>query len=371
MSRPQRSVPSTPLVLALAIALGLSGCAGGATTRGDAPPATMATDASTTATAADVDNPDALAAPDSGAAATGAIAADIQSGAPAPADAPDTAAATGTAPAAGDPAVADGRTQAELDYDALYGALYDPIADPTLPAPAQMPTSYDPWEPFNRRVHAFNNVVDRAIAKPLAQAYVAVVPRPVRLGVGNFFNNLGQPVSAVNALLQGKPAQAGQSVGRFLVNTTLGVAGIFDPATRFRIPNRSEDFGQTLGVWGWRNSRYVELPLFGPRTVRDTFGLVGDAPMSPIRQVDEDNVRYFLQGLQLVDTRVQLLPLDGLRAGATDEYALFRDGWTQRRNYQIFGDPKREDGEALPDYLLEDETNPTVPADAMPMVPGR
>ena len=375
MSRPHDTRTRTPLILSLAVALALGGCASGAGARADAP--------SPSAVVADGGSAGDTPRHDAGAATTGALAADIQAGAPAPVDAPSDRRVEATPDASAgafdsvgpghgiDTPPADDRTQAELDYDALYGAPYDPIADPTLPAPAQMPTSYDPWEPFNRRVHAFNNVVDRAVAKPLAQAYVAVVPRPVRLGVGNFFNNLGQPVSAVNALLQGKPAQAGQSVGRFLVNTTLGVAGIFDPATRFRIPNRSEDFGQTLGVWGWRNSRYVELPLFGPRTVRDTFGLVGDAPMSPIRQVDEDNVRYFLQGLQLVDTRVQLLPLDGLRAGATDEYALFRDGWTQRRNYQIFGDPKREDGEALPDYLLEDETNPTVPADAMPMVPGR
>jgi phospholipid-binding lipoprotein MlaA len=104
--------------------------------------------------------------------------------------------------------------------------------------------------------------------------------------------------------------------------------------------------------------------------VRDTFGLVGDAPLSPIRQVEDDRVRYFLQGLQLVDTRVQLLPLDSLREGATDEYALFRDGWTQRRNYQIFGERKREGDEELPDYLLEEEANPMVPVDAMPIVPG-
>ncbi|MGI8560669.1 MAG: MlaA family lipoprotein [Luteimonas sp.] len=268
------------------------------------------------------------------------------------------------------PAGDDPRTQAERDFDALYGAPYDPVADPTLPAPATMPSSYDPWEPLNRRVHAFNNAVDRRIATPLARAYVAVVPRPARLGVTNFFNNLGQPVSAVNALLQGKPAQAGASLGRFVVNATLGVAGFFDPATRFNIPNRSEDFGQTLGIWGWKTSRYVELPLFGPRTVRDTFGLVGDAPLSIVRQVDNAETRYFLQGLQLVDLRTQLFALDSLREGATDEYALFRDSWLQRRNYQIFGDRLREGDESLPDYLLDDETNPTVPVDVMPLVPG-
>ncbi len=269
----------------------------------------------------------------------------------------------------------DDRTQAELDYDALYGAPYDPVADPTLPAPAQLPAVYDPWEPFNRRVHAFNNAVDRTVAKPLAQAYVAVVPRPVRLGVGNFFSNLGQPVSAVNAALQGRPAQAGASLGRFVVNTTVGVGGLFDPATRLNIPNRSEDFGQTLGVWGWRNSRYLELPLFGPRTVRDVFGLVGDAPLSPVRQVDNNELRIFLQGLQLVDIRTQLMAIDSLREGATDEYALFRDSWLQRRNYQIMGDRNRaaegDDPDAgLPDYLREDSAGPTVPVDVMPIVPG-
>lgn len=266
---------------------------------------------------------------------------------------------------AGDP-----RTQAEQDFDALYGAPYDPVADPTLPSPAAMPSSYDPWEPLNRRVHAFNNAVDIALATPLARAYVAVVPRPVRLGVSNFFNNLGQPASAVNALLQGRPGHAGASLGRFLVNATVGIAGVFDPATRFNIPNRSEDFGQTLGVWGWKTSRYVELPLFGPRTVRDVFGLVGDAPLSAVRQVDNAETRFLLQGLQLVDLRTQLFALDSMREGATDEYALFRDSWLQRRSYQIFGDRLREGDDALPDYLRDDQGNPTAPVDVMPLVPG-
>jgi phospholipid-binding lipoprotein MlaA len=278
------------------------------------------------------------------------------------------------APANGE-AAADPRSQAEQDYDALYGdpaGEYDPVADATLPAPAELPASYDPWEKLNRRTHAFNNVVDRAVALPLAKAYVAVTPRPVRLGVSNFFNNLGQPISAVNALLQGRPKQAGQSLGRFVVNSTVGVAGFFDPATKFRIPNKSEDLGQTLGVWGWKKSRYVELPLFGPRTVRDVFGLVGDGQLSPIRQIELDKARVFTQGLQLVDVRTQLMAIDSLREGATDEYALFRDSWLQRRNYQIFGDrqQKGERDDGLPDYLRDDPGNPTVPADAMPIIPG-
>ena len=265
-------------------------------------------------------------------------------------------------------------TQAELDYAAIYGngelpPEYDPIADPTLPAPATQPQAYDPWEKMNRRVHRFNDVVDRGIAKPLAKAYIAVVPRPVRLGVGNFFNNLGQPVSAVNALLQGKPKQASQAMGRFLLNSTLGIGGVFDPATSAKLPNKSEDFGQTLGVWGWKRSRYVELPLFGPRTIRDALGMAGDSPLSPIRGIEADKARVFLQGLQLVDVRTQLMAVDKMREGATDDYALVRDAWMQRRQYQIFGEAEESD-ESLPEYLRENEDNPTVPINAIPVIPG-
>ncbi len=281
----------------------------------------------------------------------------------------------GTLPATdtmADPSAAMEPTQAELDFADIYGQpVYDPIADPTLPEPAQLPTSYDPWEGWNRRVHRFNNAIDRTVATPLARAYQKVVPRPVRLGVGNFFNNLGQPVSALNALLQGKPKQAGQSLGRFLLNATVGIGGIFDPASDAGIPYRSEDFGQTLGVWGWKTSRYVELPLFGPRTLRDSFGLIGDGPLSPIRQIESSETRVFLQGLQLVDLRTQLFAVDAMREGAADDYALVRDAWMQRRAYQIHGDRIRSDDQHgdLPDYLLEEEANPTVPVDVMPIVP--
>lgn len=269
------------------------------------------------------------------------------------------------------PADASGIAPAEQDFATIYGTEppepYDPIADATLPPPAVMPQSYDPWEKFNRRMHRFNNAVDRRVAKPLAQVYTRTVPRPVRLGVGNFFNNLGQPVSALNALLQGKPKQAGQSAGRFLLNSTIGIGGLFDPATRAKLPNRSEDFGQTLAVWGWKTSRYVELPLFGPRTLRDVVGMAADSPLSPLRQIEEDRVRVFLQGLQLVDLRSQLLSTDSFRNGAADDYALVRDAWMQRRNYQIAGDRKGAEDQTLPDYLQEEEGDPTIPVDAMPI----
>jgi phospholipid-binding lipoprotein MlaA len=293
------------------------------------------------------------------------VAADV----PAPAGPVDALVADDSAPVTGTGAPGDPRTDAERAFDALYGAApAAAFADPDLPAPAVLPQSYDPWEGFNRRMHRFNNAVDRRVATPLARAYVAVAPRPVRLGVSNFFHNLGQPVSALNALLQGKPGQALQSLGRFVMNTTLGIGGIFDPASDAKLPNRSEDLGQTLGVWGWKQSRYVEVPLFGPRTVRDLFGMAGDAPLAPLRQVEMDKARVFLQGLQLVDLRTQLFAVDGMREGAADDYALVRDSWLQRRNYQIFGDRQLEQDDSLPDYLRE-EYNPTVPVDAIPVTP--
>jgi phospholipid-binding lipoprotein MlaA len=352
-------------VALLATALLVTGCTAHAA-RPDTPPATATieapTDTSPAPDAAPAAAVDAPAANDASgiAAATDTAAADVP---PPPADATAT-----TTDASADAAAP---TDAERDYATIYGGqdpdTYDPVADPTLPPPATGPASFDPWEKLNRRVHRLNMVVDRRVAKPLATAYVHVVPRPLRLGVSNFFNNLGQPVSALNALLQGKPKQAGQSAGRFLINTTLGIGGLFDPATAANLPNRSEDFGQTLGVWGWKRSRYVELPLFGPRTLRDVFGMAGDAPMSPTRQVENDKVRVFLQGLQLVDVRAQLLSTDSFREGAADDYALVRDAWLQRRNYQIGEDRKQPQDEPLPDYLENADDAPTVPASAMPL----
>lgn len=353
-------MPPTPRLLACAAILALTACASGPIS--EPPPADLAAmSASATATYVVAEAPAADPATQSA-----AEAARLVGTAPA---APD--ALAGVDSAASETSEArPAPTQAELDFAALYGGeVYDPVADPTLPSPAELPTSYDPWESFNRRMHVVNTVIDERVARPLANAYMEVVPRPIRLGIGNFFRNLGQPVSAINAMLQGKPMQAGQGIARFLLNTTVGVAGIFDPATELGLPLRNEDFGQTLGVWGWERSRYVELPLFGPRTVRDVFGLFGDAPLSPLRQVGEDPVRVGLQGLQLVDVRTQLMSLDSLRAGATDDYALTRDAWYQRRTYQIFGDRLQPGEESLPDYLLDD-TVPQVPAGAMPVLPS-
>jgi len=220
------------------------------------------------------------------------------------------------------PEIIEEEAEFEDDFAALYG---ETAANNTI----------DPWEAYNRRVHRFNAALDRRFARPLAKGYSRAVPQFAQTGVHNFFNNLRSPLTMLNQVLQGRPDHAWDSLGRFVMNTTLGVGGLFDPASKAQIPQRSEDFGQTLAVWGWRQSRYFELPLFGPRTIRDALGLAADAPASPLWHVNDQPVRYSLQVLQFVDIRTQLLSLDDLRDSAVDEYALTRDAWLQRRNYQI------------------------------------
>ncbi|KAF1712837.1 hypothetical protein CSC73_00665 [Pseudoxanthomonas sacheonensis] len=231
----------------------------------------------------------------------------------------------------------------------LLGPAGDEPAAGAAASPEESPAVFDPWERFNRRMHRFNNALDRSVARPVAKAYVKAVPAPVRSKVGNFFDNLGQPGTAVNALLQGKFKHSAQAMGRFLVNSTIGVAGLFDPASRLKMPEREEDFGQTLAAWGWKRSRYLELPFFGPSTVRDAFGIAGDSPLQPVSHVEADKVRIGLTALNLVDVRTRLMAFDSLREEASDDYLLVRDTWSQRRNFQIKGDA--DGNESLPDYL--------------------
>lgn len=172
-------------------------------------------------------------------------------------------------------------------------------------------------------------------ARPLAIGYDKAIPTPVKTSVSTFFGNLREPATAANQTLLGHPLQALRTLGRFAVNSTVGVAGLFDPATRFRMPKANEDFGQTLAAWGWRDSRYLVMPLLGPRTVRDTVGMFGDQPLSPIGRVDSSLVASGLTVLQLTSARAGALPMDEMRRGALDEYVMVRDAWMQRRSYLI------------------------------------
>ncbi|MFT3670243.1 MAG: MlaA family lipoprotein [Pseudoxanthomonas sp.] len=202
---------------------------------------------------------------------------------------------------------------------------------------------WDPWEKQNRRIHRFNTAVDAHVLHPLARAYTRVLPARIRAGVTRFFRNLGEPANAINHVLQGHPGNSLTALGRFAFNTTLGIGGVFDPATRMGLHRRDEeDVGQTLGTWGWRRSRYLVLPLLGPRTVRDTLSLVADQRLSPLRYVNDGTAALALQALEVVDGRAQLAAFDDAREDAYDDYTFVRDAWSQRRVHQIERDAPSE-----------------------------
>ena len=195
----------------------------------------------------------------------------------------------------------------------------------------------DPLEGFNRGVYKFNDVSDKAVFKPVAGAYKAVLPTPVRSGVNNFFANLKTFVTTINQALQFKFDKAAQSAGRFVINSTVGIAGLFDVASKQGIPQYKEDFGQTLGYWGVGNGAYLMLPFFGPSTLRDTTGLVADSlTIDPLGYVDDPRTRNILIGTKFIDTRADLLPgSDLLDEAALDPYTFMRDAYLQRRANQV------------------------------------
>ncbi|WP_447046147.1 MlaA family lipoprotein [Vreelandella sp. H-I2] len=204
----------------------------------------------------------------------------------------------------------------------------------------------DPWEGFNRKVFAFNDVLDRYALKPVARGYRTITPDPVETGVGNFFANLGEVRTALNSVLQGKPANAGLATSRFLINSTVGIGGLLDYATAMEITADKEDFGQTLAVWGWNDSRYLVLPFFGPSTLRDTTGLPADMAAYPVTYVDDDTVRISLTALNLIDTRAGLLDQEELIRG--DRYRFIRDAYLQSRQFEV------HDGELGDDPFASD-----------------
>jgi phospholipid-binding lipoprotein MlaA len=194
----------------------------------------------------------------------------------------------------------------------------------------------DPLEGFNRAMFSFNDTVDRAAIKPIAQGYETVTPSFVQTGISNFFGNIGDMWTFVNQLLQGNGANAGSDFMRVAVNSTLGLGGLLDIGTEARLPKHKADFGQTLGVWGVGAGPYVVLPVLGPSNVRDTVALPVDAygdVWRYKRPVGWRNVGY---GVRLIDRRAQLLNAGNLLDDAAlDKYQFVRDAYMQRRQSQI------------------------------------
>ena len=197
----------------------------------------------------------------------------------------------------------------------------------------------DPLEPLNRGIFAFNMALDKLILKPVAQGYRFVVPEPARRGVGNFFFNLKQPLYLINALLQGEGAEAGDISKRFLANTFWGFLGIFDVASELEIPKVTNDFGQTLAVWGWRESSpYLVLPILGPSNPRDAIGTGVDLVLTPIDWIlkNEPVLLYSRIALENWDKRERALDLlDNLERSSTDFYATTRSMYQQNRRQKI------------------------------------
>ena len=201
------------------------------------------------------------------------------------------------------------------------------------PVMAEDGSKNDPWEGFNRAMFSFNEGLDRAIIKPVAQGYRYVMPDFAEKGVHNFFENISDVKTFVNNILQGKPKEASQDLGRVIVNTTIGIGGLFDVATALEIPKHDEDFGQTFGVWGVDSGPYLVLPLFGPSTLRDGISRVPDMMIDPLQEIADDDLYTGLQVLRVIDLRASLLDAERVISG--DRYTFIRDAYLQRREFEI------------------------------------
>lgn len=227
----------------------------------------------------------------------------------------------------------------------------------------------DPLEKFNRGVYKINTKLDRYFLKPIAQAYLAVVPGVVRRAISHGLNNVQEPFTMVNALLQGKPEVALKSFGRFLVNSTVGIGGLRDQASKWGVKPQEEDFGQTLGVWGVGDNPFLMLPFFGPSNPRDAVGIGVEYIADPFSIVLRNTVKYYyrysLTALRVVDLRAGLLTsADRLLATSEDPYVALRSAYYQQRRFEV-SDGAIDFGGASDSEFYEDA--PAVPpAEAQP-----
>jgi len=220
----------------------------------------------------------------------------------------------------------------------------------------------DPLEPLNRGIYKFNDVVDKAVLKPVATGYKEAMPDPVRTAVGNFFSNLDDVLVLLNDLLQFKLDQAASDFSRLAWNTSIGIAGLIDVATPMELPKHNEDFGQTLGYWGVGNGPYLVLPFFGPSTLRDTVGTAVDMHFDPLVQHHPVPERNSGIAIHTVDTRARLFDAEKvLDEAAIDRYVFLRDAYLQRRRGLVYdGNPPREKFED------DDDPAPAKPATPRP-----
>lgn len=206
----------------------------------------------------------------------------------------------------------------------------------------------DPWEKTNRKIYAFNKTADTYVLKPVAQAYRRITPQIVDNSITRFFDNLKEPLVAVNNGLQGKGQAAAIDLSRFVVNTVSSL-GFADVAQQFNLSKHDEDFGQTFGKWGASTGPYLVLPFLGSSSVRDALAKPFDMAVDPRMAVDSDGVKIGLTVLQVVDLRADLIPMEKVIEG--DEYLLLRDVYLQRREFLV------QDGKIKDTFMDDDEEN--------------
>jgi len=220
--------------------------------------------------------------------------------------------------------------------------------------PPDARTESDPWEPLNRSLFSMNVAIDKVSTKPLAKGYRKITPRLIRTGIGNFFGNLIAPRSAINHFLQGKPGRGVSELGRFVINSTIGVGGLIDIATPSGLEEHQEDFGQTAAVWGIPDGPYVMLPILGPRTLRDAILTPVDVVVDPLYQYNNSSVRDKVYVLRLIHLRYQLLAAEKFLEDSKDRYVTTRESYLQNREYEIYdGDPPVDD-DFFDEFLEED-----------------
>jgi phospholipid-binding lipoprotein MlaA len=207
----------------------------------------------------------------------------------------------------------------------------------------------DPFENVNRSIFNFNQKLDDYFLRPMAKFYVAVTPDSIERGISNLFSNLSEITNASNNLLQGKASQASIDLGRFTLNSTLGVVGLFDVASSFGLKStEGEDFGQTWGKWGVPAGPYIMLPFLGPATLRDAPARFVDDITDPLDYIDEDNQKMAATGLSVVSMRASLLNYDNMLSG--DSYSLIRDVYLQKRAYEVNDGAVEDEFDDLDDY---------------------
>lgn len=238
--------------------------------------------------------------------------------------------------------------------------------------PQGKPTPGDPWERMNRSIWTFDNAFDHAILRPVATGYVRYTPEPVRHSINNFVTNLTYSVTVANDLLQAKFNDGANDVARLVVNTVLGVGGLFDPASHMDLERHDQDFGQTLGVWGLRRGPFLMLPFLGPSDVRDTFGLAADTYMGPYPYVSNQYASWSVYLIGKLDARSQLLDQDQLIDSAFDSYAFVRNAYLQQREFKVHGSRPETPEQLFPGADLgpdSDTGEPTGPPAAPPAAP--